>query len=62
MKKSTFEKHLKNNHCRIKREGANHEVWINLRNNKISTVPRHKELKNLLCKKICKDLDIPSIE
>ena len=54
MKKSAFENHLKNYSCHLKRQGAKHEVWINTKNNKISTVPRHQELKNLLCKKICK--------
>lgn len=46
--------------CTLKREGGNHTIYINLVNNKISAIPRHKELKNFLCIKICKDLEIPS--
>ncbi|MCK4345892.1 MAG: type II toxin-antitoxin system HicA family toxin [Bacteroidales bacterium] len=40
------------------REGGNHSIFINQVNNKISSVPRHRELKNNLCRNICKDLEI----
>jgi mRNA interferase HicA len=52
--------HLEKNNCRFKREGGSHTVYVNLKNNKISTVPRHKEVKENLVKKICKDLEIPA--
>jgi len=33
---------------------------VNTENDKRTTVPRHKEIKKWLCKKICKvDLEIP---
>jgi len=40
------------------REGGNHSIFLNTVNNKISAVPRHSEIKDLLCKKICKDLGV----
>ena len=60
MKKKDFERHLRSNGCKLKRQGNKHEVWENIGNEKWSTVPRHQELKDFLCKKICKDLDIPN--
>jgi len=59
MKLNEFVKHLKKNDCKLLREGSNHSVWVNTNNSKRSTVPRHKELSNLLCKIICKQLEIP---
>jgi len=43
------------------REGANHRLFINPGNDKKYTVGRHPELSNLMCKIICKQLEIPSI-
>ncbi len=57
MKRVDFEKHLKGNGCSLKREGANHSVWQSV-SNQVSTVPRHRELDNNLCKAICKQLGI----
>lgn len=59
MKKLDFERHLKNNGCQLLREGGNHAVWINTITGNQSTVPRHKEIDNRLCKNICKQLSIP---
>ena len=42
------------------REGRKHAVFINSANGKLSTVPRHTEIKRGLSIKICKDLQIPS--
>jgi hypothetical protein len=59
MKRIDFEKHLRKYRCKLLREGGDHSVWINLFNDEIGAVPRHKELDNTLCKKICKELGIP---
>lgn len=61
MKRNAFIKHLKENGCILVREGANHSLFINPDNGKKSTVGRHPELSNLMCKIICKQLDISSI-
>jgi hypothetical protein len=49
---------LINNHCYLIREGNRHSIFINLSNNRASTLPRHKEINDFLFKKICKDLGI----
>ncbi|MFZ4772079.1 MAG: type II toxin-antitoxin system HicA family toxin [Ferruginibacter sp.] len=61
MKRSEFLKHLSFHNCILLREGANHSIYVNPITRKQSTVGRHQELSNLLCKKICKQLDIPSV-
>lgn len=58
MKTVNFLKPLHLHNCVLIREGGNHSVFQNLLNRKISSVPRHKEIKNNLCRKICKDLEI----
>lgn len=60
MKKKDLIKHLEKNGCLFVREGGSHTVYLNPANNKISTVPRHTEVKRFLCVKICKDLGIES--
>jgi mRNA interferase HicA len=61
MKRNAFIKHLKTNDCVLIREGAKHSLYINVKNGKKSTVGRHPELSDLMCKVICKQLEIPSI-
>lgn len=52
MKLNDLERHLRKNGCVKKREGGNHTIWENPSNKKISPVPRHNEIKNILVKKI----------
>ena len=61
MKTANFIKHLNIQNCYLIREGSNHSIFQNQLNKKLSSVPRHKEIKNNLVRKICKDLmiDIP---
>lgn len=58
MKRKEFIGHLLKNGCILVREGANHSVFFNPASKRISTVPRHNEIHNLLAKKICEDLGI----
>jgi len=44
------------------REDAKHSVFFNFLERKTSTIPRHKEIRNELAKKICKDLGIAIIK
>ena len=60
MKQSNFIKYLQKQNCLLIREGGNHSIYQNQVNKKITSVPRHKEIKNILVRKICKDLEIPS--
>ncbi len=61
MKRTRFIRHLHENGCKLVREGGNHSIYMNPANKKQSSVGRHQELSDLLCKKICKQLDIPSV-
>lgn len=58
MKLNNFIKFLNQQSCLLIREGGNHSIFQNQGNKKITSVPRHKEIKNNLVKKICKDLEI----
>ncbi len=59
MKTKNFIKFLSLHNCTLIREGSNHSIFQNQVNHKISSVPRHKEVKNNLVRKICRDLEIP---
>jgi len=59
MKRETFLRHLRKYRCYLKREGASHSLWMNPANGVIEAVPRHSELSDVLCRKICKDRKIP---
>lgn len=60
MKTKEFIKFLNQQDCLLVREGSNHSIFQNQKNKKVSSVPRHKEVKNNLARKICRDLEIPS--
>jgi predicted RNA binding protein YcfA (HicA-like mRNA interferase family) len=60
MKRIDLVRHLQEHGCRLLREGGSHSVYVNSDHSKASTVPRHREIKEFLARKICKDLDIPS--
>ena len=62
MKRKTLLAYLTENGCQLLREGSRHSWWWNPDQNKRSSVPRHTEIKDILAKKICKDLGIPSIK
>jgi hypothetical protein len=60
MKRRQFMRHLRRYRCYVKREGARHTLIQNINNGFRETVPRHVEIDNVLIKKICKRLEIPS--
>lgn len=45
--------------CELLREGGNHSWWHNPALNKRSAIPRHREINEILARKICKDLGVP---
>jgi predicted RNA binding protein YcfA (HicA-like mRNA interferase family) len=47
--------------CELLREGGSHSVYVNRVSRKATTVPRHREINDFLARKICKDLDVPSV-
>lgn len=58
MKLKDLIKHLETCQCVFTREGGNHTIFKNLRSGKMTSVPRHREIKESLVKKICDDLGI----
>ena len=60
MKRLDLIRHLERHGCSLLREGASHSVFISRPDKKASTVPRHREINDFLCRKICKDLGIPT--
>ena len=62
MKGGDFIRHLNMHGCYLLREGGNHSIFQNLKNKKQTAVGRHTELSDLLCKKICRQLEIPEIK
>ncbi|MFP4619589.1 MAG: type II toxin-antitoxin system HicA family toxin [Spirochaetaceae bacterium] len=57
MKKVDLEKKLRKAGCFLKREGASHSLWMNPKTGVIEAVPRHKEIKEPLAKKILRNMD-----
>ena len=58
MKRRKFLSHLKTHGCQLVREGGKHSWWGNPLTKARSAVPRHTEISDILCRKICRDLGI----
>jgi hypothetical protein len=48
MKRVDLVRHVEANGCRLLREGANHSIYIQTASRKVSAIPRHREIKELL--------------
>lgn len=59
MRRNNLLRHLRMYDCDLLREGGRHSIWINRISGKISAIPRHAEIKEVIVRKICRDLDIP---
>lgn len=59
MKRLDLIRHLEKNGCEFLREGGQHTVYVNRKEKKVTTIPRHREIDKNLSKKICRDLGIP---
>ena len=59
MKRDDLLRHLRKYGCELLREGGSHSIWWHPETKRKSSVPRHRELRETIAKKICKDLDIP---
>ena len=59
MKRRALVRHLEAHGCEFLREGANHTVYVNRLEKKATTIPRHREIDDDLCRKICKDVGVP---
>jgi mRNA interferase HicA len=58
MKRADLVRYLHEHGCELLREGGRHSVYVNRKNGKSSTVPRHREINEFLARKICKDLEV----
>ena len=61
MKRNRLLKYLAGYQCSLFREGKKHSIFINNDNGEMTAIPRHTDIKENLCRKICKDLGIPDI-
>jgi predicted RNA binding protein YcfA (HicA-like mRNA interferase family) len=58
MKRVDLIRHLEKLGCEFLREGSNHTVYVNRAEQKASVIPRHREINDLLARKICRDLQV----
>ena len=61
MKLNALLKHLRRHGCHLKREGRSHALWTNPTTGATEAVPRHKEVPDVLARKICRGLSVPEI-
>jgi mRNA interferase HicA len=60
MKRRDLIRHLERHGCEFYREGGNHTVYVNPVNNRVSAIPRHREINEFLARKICRDMGVPA--
>lgn len=58
MKLKDLIRHLERERCVFVRQGRNHTIYQNPQSRKMTSIPRHREIKENLAKKICDDLGI----
>ncbi len=58
MKRNTLIRHLSKQGCQLLREGGRHSIWKNRHSGEMTAIPHHNEIKELMARKICKDLGI----
>ncbi|MEP7270814.1 MAG: type II toxin-antitoxin system HicA family toxin [Acidobacteriota bacterium] len=58
MKRRDLIRHLEALGCELLREGARHSWWHNPSQNRRSAIPRHREINEVLARKICRDLGV----
>jgi predicted RNA binding protein YcfA (HicA-like mRNA interferase family) len=58
MKRADLIRHIESHGCLFVREGSKHTVYRNLASGSTTTIPRHREIKKQLARKICADLGI----
>ncbi|MGE0405400.1 MAG: type II toxin-antitoxin system HicA family toxin [Candidatus Korobacteraceae bacterium] len=62
MKRLDLIRHMESYGCRLVREGGRHSIYSNPSRDRLSAVPRHREIKKHLARIICRDLGIPEPE
>ena len=59
MKRHDLIRHLESHGCRLLRDKGKLSVYLNPANNQISAMPGHREINDILARKIFRDLGIP---
>jgi mRNA interferase HicA len=59
MKRIDLIRHIEQSGCRFHREGGNHSIYTNPGAGKTAAIPRHREIKTPVARKICRDLGVP---
>lgn len=58
MKRAAFLRELAQKGCVLHRHGGRHDLYLNPRNGRKAPLPRHKEIKDSLCRLIRRQLEI----
>ncbi len=61
MKRHTLIRHLQAHRCELLREGKKHTIYVNRQTGSVAAIPRHTEIKDLLARRICRDLNVPEV-
>ncbi|WP_071592318.1 type II toxin-antitoxin system HicA family toxin [Pseudanabaena sp. PCC 6802] len=61
MKRLDLIRHLEAHGCEFLREGSKHTIYVNRAKQASSSIPCHREINNMLARKICRDLQVPDI-
>jgi len=59
MKRVDLLRHLQQHGCEFLREGAEHTIYVNREAKATSAIPRHREISDILARRICRDLKVP---
>ena len=59
MKRRDLIRHVETHGCELLREGGQQSVYINRAAQRVSAIPRHREINEFLARKICRDLQVP---
>jgi mRNA interferase HicA len=60
MKRKELIRFLERHGCVLLKEGAKHSRYVNLADpSRVTTIPRHSEIADLLSIKICRQLGVP---
>ncbi len=60
MKRVDLIRYLEKHGCVFHREGSNHTVYRRVGTVDVSVIPRHREVKEVIVRKICKQLGVPN--
>ncbi len=61
MKRKDLLKHLRKHGCQFVREGGEHSTWENPAIGKQTAIPRHREVLDFTARRICQQLEIPTL-